>query len=73
MMRGRQKSGCRRMRRGSRIDEARANVVIIYNFCHDEERRQLEQKTNKNIRIQIRTDPIKTEVWKQSIQLLYES
>ena len=51
MMRGRQKSGCRRMRRGSRIDEARANVVIIYNFCHDEERRQLEQKTNKNIRI----------------------
>ena len=35
---------------------------IFYNFCHDEERRQVEQ--NKNIRIQIRTDPIRTEVWK---------
>ena len=46
----------------ARFDEAQANVVIFYNFCHDEERRQVEQ--NKNIRIQIRTDPIRTEVWK---------
>ena len=55
-----------------RFDVALAYVVIFYNFCHDEERRQLEQKTNKNIRIQIRTDPIRTEVWKESIQLLNE-
>ena len=30
-----------------RFDVALAYVVIFYNFCYDEERRQLEQKTNK--------------------------
>ena len=34
-----------------RFDEARAHVAIFYNFCHGEERSQLEPKTNKNIRI----------------------
>ena len=44
------------------IGESWEEDGIFYNFCHDEERRQVEQ--NKNIRIQIRTDPIRTEVWK---------